>query len=263
MTTMLEERTRADMNYLAVILGLLVSLHAGHVGADEPAMPERVLFVGNSYTAGIKAQLADMLRQQRINAHVELIHPGGKTLAWHLTGGTAEKIRRGKYDVVVLQEQSQVPAYPGLQEKFWKSSAELTKVIRASGGRPALYMTWGRRDGDKQNARLAPTYEKMQHMLTASYRKAAAASGAELVPVGEVWGTIRKADAALARRFYRGDGSHPSQLGAFVTAMTFTCQLFHRKPQDVAAPAGLRISAGELNTIREAVAMHLEIKRSN
>lgn len=234
-----------------LFISLLLSLLAHSLTADEPQV-KRILFVGNSYTGGIKAIQSSLLKHFKV-PKVDFVHPGGKTLTWHLANGTPDLIRKGDYDIVVLQEQSQTPAYPGLQEKFWKSSTELAKVIRASGARPVLYMTWGRRDGDKQNAHVAPTYEKMQSLLTASYNKAGELAEAEVVPVGSVWAKIRMADEKLARSMYARDGSHPSQLGAYITAMTFTCVLLNQTPDNIPTPDSLRLKAGELKLIRTAV----------
>ena len=213
----------------------------------------RVLFIGNSYTNGIRTILSNMLRKQRLVADVDFLAPGGKTLAWHAGHGALEKIRKGNYDIVVLQEQSQMPAYPGLKEPFIAAVKTLAKVVRERNGKPILLMTWGRRDGDQRNRRLAPTFEKMQMLLGAGYRQAGREAKATVVPVGDVWWAIRRENLGLAKRMYQADGSHPSQLGAYVTALTVTCHLFDRQPKDLPVPQTVQLTEKELQLIRAAV----------
>jgi hypothetical protein len=116
----------------------------------------RVLFIGNSYTyfnnlpdivAGIAAADPD----------APVIVPtlatrGGATLQWHLENGSALKsLAAGKWDFVVLQEQSLL----GGDEKdgkiivgdpfaFHVSTREWVRRIRAVGATPLLFMTWAR-----------------------------------------------------------------------------------------------------------------------
>jgi len=82
-------------------------------------------------------------------------------------------------------------------------------------------MTWGRRDGDKQNKNINPTFEKMQANLSRSYRDAATKLKAKLVPIGEVFAAVRKKHPVLFPKLYKGDGSHPDRLGAYAAAYSF------------------------------------------
>src|SRR5947209_3287140 len=75
-------------------------------------VPRNVLFIGNSFTArnnlpGLLAQLA-AARGKRMEHR--LISAGGASLRRHWNAGTArEAIETGKFDTVVLQEQSTLP----------------------------------------------------------------------------------------------------------------------------------------------------------
>ena len=201
--------------------------------------PKRVLFIGNSYTGGIRGTLNAMLKHEGIDAEVEYVTPGGKTLAWHWENDSQQRIRTGNWDVVVLQDQSQTPAYPGLQESFFKAGGQLVRFIQAQGAQAVFYMTWGRRDGDKQNRALAPDYTAMQDRLSASYTKAAEINKASLAPCGEAWRKVRKADPALGKKLYKKDGSHPSAQGAYLVAATFTAVLFEKAPSSIRFEGGL------------------------
>jgi len=191
----------------------------------------RILFIGNSYTGGIRSTPMSFVRDSpHRKAHLAFITPGGKDLLFHADQTeTIKRIRNGQWDIVVLQYQSQTPAV--LPDRFFDGSKRLHEIIAASGARTAYYQTWGRRDGDKQNKELLPTYEKMQDALSASYRKAAERDKAILVPVGQAWRRVRAEHPSLGKELYRKDGSHPSVNGAYLASICFYVRLFDADPE--------------------------------
>ena len=71
-----------------------------------------------------------------IQASMTFITPGGRKLSDHLKNPqTVKTIREGNWDMVVLQEQSQVPAYENHRPAFYSSARGLDKIIKASGAR--------------------------------------------------------------------------------------------------------------------------------
>ena len=229
------------MNARVLMLSLLglFCLLPSDLRAEEEA---RILFIGNSYTNGMRGTFTEMTRQLKGDkVKLEFITKGGWTLRKHFEqAATIAKIKDGKWTHVVLQEQSQAPALGGQYEAaFHNAVKELSKVIKATGAEPVLYMTWGRRDGDKRNARIIPTYEKMQNRLTAAYKKAANDNGCTLVPVGEVWAAVRTADPALGKALYNRDGSHPAAKGAFLISSTFAKVLFKTPTTEIALRKGV------------------------
>ena len=131
---------------------LLLLLLAASLVAAEP--PKRILFIGNSYTAGIQSTLKSFVKASpHQGTHLEFITPGGKNLLFHADQKkTIERIRDGKWDIVVLQDQSQTPAV--MPARFLEGARKLHEIIAKSGARTAYYQTWGRRDGDKRNMKL-------------------------------------------------------------------------------------------------------------
>jgi hypothetical protein len=72
----------------------------------------RVLFIDNSFTQrnDLPGLIAAMTSQRGITFKHELISAGGATLKRHWNAGRAvAAIERGRYDYVVLQEQSTLP----------------------------------------------------------------------------------------------------------------------------------------------------------
>ncbi|MDE0738655.1 MAG: hypothetical protein OSB83_05535 [Planctomycetota bacterium] len=181
--------------------------------------PLRILFVGNSYTSQSWAAIKDVLAGHHLEKHVR---GGAKLTDWAKDAKLSGKIKTGNWDYVVLQDQSQAPSLPGrFTRGFHESSATLDGRIRAAGAKTVFFMTWGRRDGDKQNKNINPTFEKMQARLSSSYRDAATKLKAKLVPIGEVFAAVRKKQPALFPKLYKGDGSHPDRLGAYAAAYSF------------------------------------------
>ncbi len=198
------------------VLSMALASPTSH-GAQKQSL--RILFVGNSYTNQSWAAIKDVLAGHHLEKHVR---GGAKLTGWAKDAKLSEKIKIGKWDYVVLQDQSQVPSLPGrFSSGFHESSATLDGRIRAAGAKTVFFMTWGRRDGDKQNKNINPTFEKMQANLSRSYRDAATKLKAKLVPIGEVFAAVRKKHPALFPKLYKGDGSHPDRLGAYAAAYSF------------------------------------------
>ena len=211
-----------------------------------PPPPKKILFIGNSYTGGIRKIITELIKSSpHADTQLTFINPGGKTLAFHLASQvTIEKIKKGNFDFVVLQDQSQTPAlYP---DRFKKAALGLDKIIDASGAQTVFYQTWGRRDGDKQNKTLFPTYDSMQKALSKSYASTAKTCNATLAPVGDIWSILRKKNPDLGKDLYAKDGSHPSKKGAYLAACVFYQTLFKADPKTLTFTAGLPAPEAEL-----------------
>ena len=145
--------------------------------ATEP----RILFVGNSYSFKIPGVLRNLAQKEKKRIVVEKVTKGGWTLQKHAgSQQTLGRIREAKWDVVVLQEQSQIPSFARAQRRnqMIPPAKILVAEIRKSGAIPVFFQTWGRRDGDRQNSAAFPrdTFEKMQARLSEGYREAAEAA---------------------------------------------------------------------------------------
>ncbi|MCP4847664.1 MAG: DUF4886 domain-containing protein [Verrucomicrobiaceae bacterium] len=228
---------------------LLILHFLSLLALSATAAPSKILFVGNSYTGQVRSAVTKFFAASaHRETRLEFITPGGRTLKQHSEEAkTVERISGGGWDIVVLQDQSQTPAV--FPEKFLSASKRLNQVITESGAKTAYYQTWGRRDGDKQNAERFGTYTKMQDALTKSYAQAAKRDKAILIPVGEVWRAVRKSDAKLGRELYKGDGSHPSAKGAYLVACCFYATLTGSDPLSVKFDGGL--PAAQARAIRE------------
>lgn len=234
----LDQLSAADQDYLQELAAL-------------EGRPGRILFIGNSYTGQIRGMLTQLVATSPYrDCQLDFIHPGGRTLEQHLASeATMQKIREGKWDVVVLQDQSQTPAI--FPDKFMQAAREIDRIIDAAEARTVFYETWGRRDGDKMNAQRFPTYEKMQQALSDAYARAARKYNAELAPVGQAWAWLRQQHPAIGSILYHGDGSHPAAAGAYLAACVLYVTLFDADPTKVNFNGGL--PEDQVNAIHAAV----------
>jgi hypothetical protein len=189
-----------------------------------------ILFVGNSYSFGVPAALKQVAAE-----HGKILRTGhstnsGWTLARHAANeSTLRKIRDGHYDIVVLQEFSQLPALPAWRRNsaMFPAVRSLAAEARRAGSVPMLYQTWGRRDGDRANWLYFPNddFTAMTRRLRNGYQRcSAAAGGLFIVPAGDFW--EREISAGRASELFMPDGSHPTAAGNRLTATAFYQTLF-------------------------------------
>lgn len=198
------------------------------------AQQTNVLFIGNSYV--YSNDLPNMLRQLALSLGdtvlVSSVAPGGFTFEQHSSNpATLEAIASQAWDHVVLQEQSQRPAFSPeqVQAQVFPYAAQLVQAIRANADctMPVFYMTWGRRDGDAGNCAVWPpvcTFQGMNDLLRERYVQMAEDNDAHAAPVGAAWATVRAQQPTLD--LYVSDGSHPSVAGTYLAACTFYSTLF-------------------------------------
>jgi hypothetical protein len=153
---------------------------------------------------------------------------GGWSLARHAENApTLNKIRNGRWDIVVIQEQSVIPSLSA-RKRAAEMDAPLSKLVaeaRSHGAVPVLYQTWGRRDGDATVK--GDDFHAMTARLREGYQAAARkAGGVVVVPVGDAW--EREHSAGRGGVLFLEDGSHPSEAGNAVTAAAF-CEVFFGK----------------------------------
>ena len=226
--------------YLGALLACSLLALCSACGAQTGA---KVLFIGNSFTAyngGIDAQLAQMADGCR----TQLLATGGFTLQkhWNDPGETAA-VRSGRFDFVVLQEQSQTPVYD--RALFATYSADFARLIKGSGAQPVLLMTWQRPDSVQWGVTTAN--------LAAAYQAVGAAIGAKVAPAGLAFSnalTLRP-DIVLNQP----DG-HPTLAGTYLAACVVYGTIFRRSPTSISyTPTG--ISPEDRNFLQQVAAQTL------
>ncbi|MBC7981116.1 MAG: hypothetical protein H7Y36_11185 [Armatimonadetes bacterium] len=185
-----------------------------------------VLFIGNSYSAGIGAAFGKLANSRGKRVRVGSSTRDGWNLKKHANHApTLEKLRSGRWDIVVIQDYSLISAMKEKQRarlmdppvRFFVTAA------RAMGAVPLLYQTWGRRDGDPSIQ--GDGFHAMNDRVREGYRAASRnAGGVIIVPAGDAW--EREFEAGRGSELYVDDGSHPSAYGNSVTAEAFYKVIF-------------------------------------
>jgi hypothetical protein len=180
-----------------------------------------VLFVGNSYSFGLPKAFSLLATSHGKQVRCGHSTFGGWTLEQHAdSDSTLKKIREGHWDIIVFQEQSEIPAMEPEKRALlmFPPLKKLAHEARTHGAIPVLFQTWGRRDGDAQ--RTSDTFLTMNQRLREGYHTASKnANGLVVVPVGDAW--EREFTAGQGSVLFSEDGSHPSDLGNELIAQAF------------------------------------------
>lgn len=222
------------MKFLLLMLGLALTARAA--GREC-----RVLWIGNSYTAPVWQLVTETATQSGgLRMSSEALAPGGFMWARHFGDGHSEavkKIRSGKFDYVVLQDQSQ--AAFRLQNEMKTCGARFVQEIRAAGAEPVFYCTWAGAAGKQRGP---------QSTITAAYWELAKAHKALFAPVGPAWEKALTAKPGL--KLHLDDGSHPNPAGRYLSMCVFYALLTGKSP--VGLPAQLGLPAGDTKILQQA-----------
>lgn len=220
------------MKSLPVVLLLVASLTA------QAQDSLKVLFLGNSYvyTNSLPSVLTAMATSTGDNINYATNAIGGYTLQNHYNDSISKAlIAQGTWDFVVLQEQSQLPAFPitQVEEDVYPYAKKLDSLVRLSNTctETVFYTTWGRKNGDANNCGFYPpicTYNGMDSLLQLRYQTMASNNDAIVAPAAQLWHYIRNNFPAI--ELYNPDESHPSAAGTYAAACAFYTVLFRKDP---------------------------------
>jgi hypothetical protein len=208
--------------------------------SERPGL--RVLFVGNSLTAG--NSMPELVRELAAG------HAGGDPIFavqyaagnWTLRqasrdSGLAALLREVDWDVVVLQENSRIASYPpGWSREMYPFARVLDREIRRAGARTVLFMTWGYKNG-APTAGHGETFDDMQALIAHGYLDLGAQLSAVTAPVGIAWVEAQRRRPGVD--LWTDDGRHPSLAGSYLAAAVFYAVLSGRDPAASDFTAGL------------------------
>ena len=215
----------------------------------------RVLMIGNSYTAQTRTQVKGFLdADPEVDAELVAHCPGGRKLVQHLANPKVDALLRDEkgWDVVVLQEQSQVPAFAmtsggGELKMFVEGGEGMLRKIRTlqPKARILLFETWARHGGP-EGAGVLKAFggdpRKMQKALSKGYALLRKNPGkwdfsatVTIAPVGTAWEAWYRQHGykESSRSLHSKDGSHPGKLGAYLTGAVFYEALTGRSAVEV------------------------------
>jgi hypothetical protein len=198
----------------------------------------RILFVGNSYTYvnDLPTVFRNLARAAGQNVATGEVANGGETLAQHVSSGDAPgAIDGSRWQFVVLQEQSEIPAVEALrQAEFYPATRSLVSTIRAAGATPVLFETWAHRMGWSDYGLDEPA---MQAAINQGYGTIGSQLGVVVAPAGQAWQLALKLDPGVA--LWQDDGSHPTLAGTYLAACVLYTRVFGRSPLGINDAEGL------------------------
>ncbi len=225
--------------------------------ANSFATNRKVLFIGNSYTYTNNMPL--MLQNLTSAMGDTLVYDqstvGGYTFAQHCTYATTiSKIFSQQWDIVVLQEQSEMPAFPPAEvdTEVYPYAHILDSMIHANDSctQTMFLMTWGHANGDPPNCGFYPvicTYAGMQQRLRESYLQMTQDNNAIVAPVGAAW-QVMMDSFAPGLWLYISDSSHPEVTGSYLESCVLYSSIYHKPTLGCTYTDGL--ATGVANTIQ-------------
>lgn len=237
-------------------ISFIILLGSLFCAASLSAATRKVLFIGNSYTytnnmplilKNIAAAMGDTLVYDESD-------PGGYTFQQHsVYATTITKIFSQQWDVVVLQEQSQRPAFDPSQvaAEVYPYATRLDSMVNANDTctETMFLMTWGRPTGDHDNCPFYPpicTYQGMQQRLRESYMEMGVMNNASVAPVGMAFKLM--IDSAYSPWLISADSSHPALAGSYLEAAVLYSSIFHKRVLNCTYTSGL--SATDVYTLQ-------------
>lgn len=216
---------------------------------DDPACT-RVLFVGNSLTHvnDLPKTFTKLAKSGTYRVETGMAAPGGWGLSDHIKATeTLAQIQSSKWNFVVLQDHSQIPASePARTEQMFPAARALAAKVKEFGAIPMLFVTWAHRDGWQKKGLL--TYESMQLQIDSGYMAIGQELKARIAPVGYAWLTMRQENPQMV--LWQADGLHPNEQGTYLAACVFYAAIFHQSPEGLTYTGNLsKESAGVLQHV--------------
>ncbi|MEI6311272.1 MAG: T9SS type A sorting domain-containing protein [Bacteroidota bacterium] len=186
-----------------------------------------VLYLGNSLT--YVNDVPSLVNQIAISKGDTIIWdqntPGGHQLAQHAANPTSlSKISAYKWDIVVIQAQSQQTAFPDgqLELEVYPPCKFLVDSIHRNNPctRVMYYMPAGWKYGDNMNCAGFPdicTYEGQFARIRQTHLNMIDSTDASIIPSGVSYRVSRLQDSTLD--LWSSDNVHPSMAGSYLTAL--------------------------------------------
>lgn len=227
----------------AQIIATMVLLFNIALATAAPAqMPDKVLFVGNSFTYynnGLHMHYGNLLRAAGLHrsgqSTLRMLTFSGSGL-WEHAAALQSAVANEPWQAVVMHDYSNGPLKR--RQRFVEASDELSRIARQHDAEPILLMTWAYADDPD-----------MTKGLAAAYTQRGEALGARVIPVGLAFAAVtRNTSVDLyspdlqgyvdGKPVYQQTVKHPSLAGTYLAACTVFAVLTGR------SPVGLRYTAG-------------------
>ena len=228
-----------------ILIFVTSSCSLGKSCSDDPSC-SRILFIGNSYTFvnDLLGMFTKLAKSGGHRVETGMSAQGGWFLSDHVNSAeTLSQIKSSKWNFVVLQEQSELPASEQLRvSRMYPAARTLVKKIKEVGADPILFITWAHRDGWPDNG--MPSYENMQSAINIGYTTIGHELDLRMAPVGYAWSKLRQQNPQL--NLWQEDGSHPSEQGTYLAACVFYSVIYKESPVGLSYTGNLSTEDAQL-----------------
>jgi hypothetical protein len=218
--------------YIRVLLVLAVFGVASATHATPGEVPDKVLFVGNSFTFynnGIHTHYRNLVRSaqpdEAAQGRVRILTMSGARLPEH-RAALGSVLGAEDWDVVVLQGHSRGPIEEVTAGPFRDAARQYVSEIREHGAEPVFFMTWAYADAPEMTEKLESAYDAI-----------AAELDARVIPVGLAFAQAKRERPDI--KLYADDEQHPSLAGTYLAACMFYVALQGASPEGINYDAGL------------------------
>lgn len=225
------------------------------LGGDgkTPADPIKILFIGNSYTfsnqSPEKPQLPEKIKEiclagkNPVYLQFDQVLKGGDSLKGHWNRGLAqEKIKSAKWDLVVLQDHSNMALKDSAQLKEYV--LKFDSIIKKTGAKTLLYMTWAK-------ANLPETIEQISKV----YESVGKEINAKVVPCGIAWSMALKEHPEW--KLHWDDNSHPNTRGVYLN----TCVFYQTLTNCTPLPSSYSFTANNITLSKEQLEFYQSVAK--
>lgn len=178
---------------------------------SQEKQPEKVLFVGNSFTYfwNMPQMVEAMAEEEGVDLQTSQSTVGGSNLMQHWKEEKDTKTRKileeEKFDYVVLQDHSMSTIEA--PERFKESATNLIELVNEKQATTLLSMTWA-----------YDSNPLMQKTISTAYIELGQETGVKVVPVGTIFMKAQEARPDLNMYF---DDKHPSYIGSYLIALIY------------------------------------------
>jgi hypothetical protein len=167
---------------------------------------------------------------------VAMVANGGETLSEHAASSDdSSKISSQGWSFVVLQEQSDTPAYSSSGSMMYSPAKTLADQATRIGAVPVLFMTWAHKDGEPSAGQ--SSYEGAQDAVDRTYLALSGELGVPVAPVGYTWLHVHQDHPDI--ELWQSDNSHPTAAGTYLAACVFYATIFRQSPYGLSFDGGL------------------------
>jgi hypothetical protein len=218
--------------WLLLLLLLGSSASASEMPVTQSAPPQRVLFVGNSfsfYNNGLHTHVRNFLQAAQAHPDIQFAQKLSTISNARLEDqepGLPALLQSFKPDVVILQGHSLEAIDPKRSASFRESATQLTSLVRSANATPMFFMTWAYTGQPEMTAKLADAYKSIGQELDV-----------RVLPVGLAFQQAELEIPGLQLRI--ADLKHPSLAGSYLAAAVIYSALYGESPINLEYTAGL------------------------